>query len=131
MPRRPPSKWMKDCVRGVKRKSRRSRKSRKRVTNPQAVCGALWYHKMDDAGRKAALKRHEKTRRTSGGVHDLEPGYWAMNAEGKPLAGPFPTREPADRFAKTLGGYVQYEPIRRTRSVSRKSSGRSHPSGKT
>jgi len=49
-PRRPPKKWMRDCVRGASRSAR----------NPGAVCGALWYHKMSAAERRAALRREGK-----------------------------------------------------------------------
>lgn len=48
--KRPPKKWMRDCAKGVKR-------SRRRVRDPQAVCGSLWYHKMTKAQRKAAKRR--------------------------------------------------------------------------
>jgi hypothetical protein len=48
-PRRPPRLWMRDCVRGV----RDSGSAR----DPGAVCGALWYRKMDAGQRRAALAR--------------------------------------------------------------------------
>lgn len=49
-PNRPPKKWMRDCVRGASKSAR----------NPGAVCGALWYHKMSPAQRRAALRREGK-----------------------------------------------------------------------
>jgi hypothetical protein len=49
-PRRPPKKWMRDCVRGAGRSSR----------DPGAVCGALWYHKMSPSSKRAALARERK-----------------------------------------------------------------------
>jgi hypothetical protein len=51
-PRRPPRLWMRDCVRGV----RDSGSAR----DPGAVCGALWYRKMDAGQRRAALAREGK-----------------------------------------------------------------------
>ena len=49
-PRRPPKQWMRDCVAGASKSAR----------NPGAVCGALWYHKMSPAQRRAALRREGK-----------------------------------------------------------------------
>ncbi len=49
-PNRPPKQWMRDCVRGASKSAR----------NPGAVCGALWYHKMSPAQRRAALRREGK-----------------------------------------------------------------------
>lgn len=50
-PRRPPKKWMRDCIRGVKESGT--------AKNPGAVCGALWYHKMSPSQRHEALRRRE------------------------------------------------------------------------
>lgn len=44
-----------------------------------------------------------------------EPGYWAMKPSGHPAAGPFASRSQADAIARQVGGYVQYEPLRKTR----------------
>ena len=52
-PRRPPKKWMRDCIRGVKR-------SKKKVRDPAAVCGAEWYHKASSKAKRAALRREHK-----------------------------------------------------------------------
>lgn len=49
-PRRPPKKWMRDCVAGASKSAR----------DPGAVCGALWYHKMSPAQRRAALQKEGK-----------------------------------------------------------------------
>ena len=49
-PRRPPKKWMRDCVRGASRSAR----------NPGAACGALWYHKMSPSAKRAALARERR-----------------------------------------------------------------------
>lgn len=53
-PNRPPKKWMRDCVRGVKKNS-------PSVTDPNAVCGDLWYNKMSESARRKAMKREENT----------------------------------------------------------------------
>ena len=50
-PRRPPKKWMRDCVRGAKRSGAR---------DPGAVCGAQWYHKTSAKKKRAALRRERK-----------------------------------------------------------------------
>lgn len=50
-PRRPPRQWMRDCERGAAKSAR----------NPGAVCGALWYHKLSPAQRRAALRREGKS----------------------------------------------------------------------
>ena len=113
MPRRPPKKWMRDCVAGVTKNSP--------AYDPRAVCGSLWYHKLSPA-QKAAAVRRERTRRTES-FHSrasLDPGYWAMHPDGEPAAGAFATRLKADSIAKLIGGYVQYEPLRRTRSKTSK-----------
>ena len=52
MPRRPPKKWMRDCVRGVSRHSS--------VSDPGAVCGSLWYHKASSQSKRAALARERR-----------------------------------------------------------------------
>lgn len=45
--KRPPKKWMRDCVRGASESA----------VDPGAACGALWYHKMSASQRKAAKRR--------------------------------------------------------------------------
>lgn len=50
-PRRPPKKWMRDCIRGAKRSGAR---------DPGAVCGAQWYHKTSAKKKRAALRRERK-----------------------------------------------------------------------
>ncbi len=52
-PRRPPKKWMRDCIKGVKR-------SKKKVRDPGAVCGAQWYRKTSPKAKRAALRRERK-----------------------------------------------------------------------
>jgi len=56
-PRRPPKKWMRDCVAGASSSSR----------DPGAVCGALWYHKMSESQRRAALSRERKLQENQSG----------------------------------------------------------------
>lgn len=64
MPRRPPKKWMKDCTAGVASRS-------PGVSNPRAVCGSLWHHKMSRKAKRAALRREEGGRaRHVAGVHE-------------------------------------------------------------
>lgn len=58
MPRRPPKKWMRDCVRGA----------RKSADDPGAACGALWYHKMSPAQRAKALRKERRKNPTSKGL---------------------------------------------------------------
>lgn len=55
MPKRPPRKWMKDCVKGVQQSED--------VKDPNSVCGSLWYHKMSPADRRAAIRRHESMKK--------------------------------------------------------------------
>jgi hypothetical protein len=47
--KRPPKKWMRRCVRGVKKSGS--------AAAPGAVCGSLWYHKMTKAQKRAAKRR--------------------------------------------------------------------------
>lgn len=49
-PNRPPKQWMRDCVKGAS----------KNADDPGAVCGALWYHKMSPAQKRAALAKEGK-----------------------------------------------------------------------
>ncbi len=51
-PRRPPKKWMRDCIRGVRKRGG--------VRDPAAVCGAEWYHKASAKAKRAALRREHK-----------------------------------------------------------------------
>ena len=46
--KKPPKKWMKKCIAGVKSKGS--------ATNPQAVCGSLWYNKMSPKAKKKAKR---------------------------------------------------------------------------
>jgi hypothetical protein len=50
MPRRPPKKWMRDCVAGASRSAR----------DPGAACGALWYRKMSPEAKRRALSREKR-----------------------------------------------------------------------
>jgi len=50
-PRRPPKKWMRDCIRGAKRSGAR---------DPGAVCGAQWYRKTSAKAKRAAVRRERK-----------------------------------------------------------------------
>jgi hypothetical protein len=56
---RPPKKWWDGCVRGVKRRS-----GKHGVRSPEQVCGALWFQKMGQSGRREAVAR--ETGRKSG-----------------------------------------------------------------
>jgi len=49
-PRRPPKRWFSSCVKQVRR-------TRPRVRDPAAVCGALWHQKAGAAAKRAALAR--------------------------------------------------------------------------
>ena len=66
MPTRPPKKWFRDCEKGV-------RESDSKTSDPKAVCGALWYHKMSKRSKKRATRKAERrtgrgrTRRTGCG----------------------------------------------------------------
>jgi len=63
MPKRPPKHWFKRCVKAVK-------KSSPHVTDPNAICGQTWYHRMSPAAKKRALaeeKRLLKKRDSAGG----------------------------------------------------------------
>lgn len=55
MPRRPPKKWMRDCVAGVEARS-------PSAADPGAVCGSLWHHKMSPKSKRAALSRERRGR---------------------------------------------------------------------
>ena len=55
MPNRPPKKWMRDCVDGVRRSGS--------AVNPGAVCGSLWYHKMSPAQKRKAMRGEKMKRR--------------------------------------------------------------------
>lgn len=51
----------------------------------------------------------------------MDPGFWAMRHDGKPAAGPFTAHHLALPVAQALGGYVQYVPLRKTKSRLRRS----------
>ncbi len=53
MPKKPPRKWFRDCVKGVN-------KSKSKVTNPEAVCGDIWWHKKTKKERNVIIKKMEK-----------------------------------------------------------------------
>lgn len=55
IPKRPPKKWFKSCVRGVEKSGV--------AYDPQAVCGDLWYHKMSVVQKKEAVRESEKSKR--------------------------------------------------------------------
>lgn len=55
-PGRPPKHWMRRCIKGVR--------SGKSATDPGAVCGSLWHHKLSDAQRREILKEE----RAGGGL---------------------------------------------------------------
>jgi hypothetical protein len=49
-PGHPPKRWMRHCVAGASGSAR----------DPGAACGALWYHKMSESQRRAALAKERK-----------------------------------------------------------------------
>jgi hypothetical protein len=55
MPRRPPKTWFDRCTRAVRKRGG--------ATDPKAVCGATWYHRMSPAERRAATRKSERRRR--------------------------------------------------------------------
>jgi hypothetical protein len=52
MPRRPPKEWWDSAIRELKRNPD--------ISNPRKVAGWIWYHHMNPAAKKAALKREGK-----------------------------------------------------------------------
>lgn len=52
MPKRPPKKWFRSCVRGVKKSGS--------AYDPESVCGSVWYHKLDIKQKKEIIRRSEK-----------------------------------------------------------------------
>lgn len=55
MPKRPPKKWFKDCIKGVKESGG--------AYDPQAVCGSLWHQKMTDKERREVTREYERKKR--------------------------------------------------------------------
>lgn len=119
-PRRPPKKWMRDCVRGASRSAR----------NPGAVCGALWYHKMSASERRAALRREGKDEAEmlenadpAGTLLALAIGAvvvfaaaWAMKKENAPAVAEIPCATFAEltAFEQAKGyhlWYVEAQPV--------------------
>ena len=52
MPKRPPKRWWKSCVRKVEKS--------KYADDPEAVCGSVWYHKMSAAQKRKAVRESER-----------------------------------------------------------------------
>jgi len=67
-PRRPPKKWFRDCVRGVRAGARRSGRS---IRDPAAVCGAQW-QRLSASRKRAAVRRSERRRNP----YDYIPNPW-------------------------------------------------------
>jgi hypothetical protein len=91
MPKRPPKKWMRKCVKKVGRS--------RTAVDPGAVCGNNWYHQMSPEAKREALRADEP------------------HAGEAPLPNPFPPEhddfEPAIRAylqRHDLGRYVQARP---------------------
>ncbi len=71
-------------------------------------------------GRKTGRKSPCRTRsgrftRCSGRararvVRGMKPGYYAIDPTGKIVSGPHTRRDPADKDAKRMGGWVELEP---------------------
>lgn len=55
MPKRPPKRWWKSCVRGVEKSGM--------AYDPESVCGSVWYHKMSPAQKREAVRESEKSKR--------------------------------------------------------------------
>lgn len=52
MVKRPPKKWIKSCIRGVRKSGY--------ADDPGAVCGDVWYHKMSTSAKRKAVRESEK-----------------------------------------------------------------------
>lgn len=52
MPKRPPKRWWKRCVRGVEKSGA--------AYDPQSVCGDLWHHKLTSVQKKKAVRKSER-----------------------------------------------------------------------
>lgn len=55
MPKRPPKRWWKSCIRGVEKSGA--------AYDPQGVCGDLWYHKMTTEQKMKAVKESERKKK--------------------------------------------------------------------
>jgi len=93
-PRRPPKQWMRDCVAGASKSAR----------NPGAVCGALWYHKMSPAQRRAALRKEGKALANPKSDKSYQMGYEDGELDAKAGEPPVYRQAPeSDHYAR---GYV-------------------------
>jgi hypothetical protein len=55
MPKRPPKKWFKRCTKGVEESGY--------ATDPQAVCGDLWHHKLSDYAKRKIVRESERAKK--------------------------------------------------------------------
>lgn len=55
MVKRPPKKWIKSCIRGVRKSGY--------ADDPGAVCGDVWYHKMTEYAKRKAVRESEKRKK--------------------------------------------------------------------
>ena len=55
MPKLPPKRWWKSCIRGVEKSGY--------AKDPAAVCGSQWYHKMTTSQQRIAVIESEKSKR--------------------------------------------------------------------
>lgn len=53
MPKRPPKYWFRKCVKKIKA-------GKRKISNPAAICGWLWFHKMKPETRVRLLKEEKK-----------------------------------------------------------------------
>ena len=66
-------------------------------------------------GRKKRCRDHHGRFASCGSararvVRGMKPGYYAIDPTGKILTGPHRSRDPADKEAKRMGGWVELEP---------------------
>lgn len=91
-PNRPPKHWFQDCVAGASESA----------DDPNAVCGALWYHKMSPAQRRAATAREESKDNPGGAAAVVVLSavalgglfWWLTRDSGKPAEGSQPSPGP-------------------------------------
>lgn len=51
MPKTPPKQWWNKCIKSVNKS--------KKIYNPQAICGNIWYHKLSQKQKLAITKKSE------------------------------------------------------------------------
>jgi hypothetical protein len=61
------------------------------------------------SGRFTRCRAHG-SRASARVVRGMRPGYYAIDPTGKIVSGPHARRDPADRDARRMGGWVELEP---------------------